>query len=309
MVTSREGRKYYERLCETPSFGANGFDFDGLRRGMATRREPTIPDVQCIRMEINRIPCEWVMAKGANPAVRLLYLHGGGFISGSAAFYLPLAAHISAAAKCVVLLPDYRLAPEHPFPAALEDCLSVYRALMEIEPEDEEPKTATFIAGDSAGGGLTLSTLLALRADDGALRDRGMAMPNGGIALSPFTDLTLSGESLRSEAELDPIMHPKCLPDFVTRYIGGGDVRDPLASPLFGDYTGIPPLLIQVGEHEIIRDDSVRTAAKARADGVDVTLEIWPGMFHVFQSHDPLLPEGREAIEHIAGFMRARAGG
>jgi len=146
-----------------------------------------------------------------------------------------------------------------------------------------------------------LSTLL-------ALRDRGMAMPDGGIALSPFTDLTLSGDSLRSEAELDPIMHPKCLPDFVSRYIGGGDVRDPLASPVFGDYTGIPPLLIQVGEHEIIRDDSVRTAEKARAAGVDVTLEVWPGMFHVFQSHDPLLPEGREAIEHIADFTRTRRG-
>jgi len=301
MPVSKEGREYYEKLCETPAFGADGLDFDGLRRGMATRREPTIPDVQCIRIEINGIPCEWVIAKGADPAVRLLYLHGGGFISGSGAFYLPLAAHISAAAKCVVLLPDYRLAPEHPFPAALEDCLSVYQALMEIEPEDEDSRTATFIAGDSAGGGLTLSTLL-------ALRDRGKAMPNGGIALSPFADLTLGSESLHSEAQHDPIMHPKCLPDFVDRYVGGADARNPLVSPVFGDYAGIPPLLIQVGEHEIIRDDSVRTAAKAREAGVDVTLEVWPGMFHVFQSHEPLLPEGREAVEHIAKFIRARAG-
>ena len=123
--------------------------------------------------------------------------------------------------------------------------------------------------------------------------------------LSPFTDLTLSGESIRSQAELDPIMHPRCLPDFVTRYAAESELRHPLASPLFGDYTGLPPLLIQVGQHEIIRDDSVRVAERARAAGVEVTLEVWEGMFHVFQSHEPLLPEGREAIEHIAAVIRS----
>jgi acetyl esterase/lipase len=297
MVTSREGREYYQKLRETPSFGATGFDFDGLRQGMATRREPAAFAGTITRVEIGSMHCEWVVADGADPDLRLLYLHGGGFISGSAAFYLPLAAHISVAAQCAVLLLDYRLAPEHRFPAGLEDCIRAHNWLTANGPTVPAPAKATFLAGDSAGGNLTLAALL-------ALRDRNLRLPNGGIALSPFTDMTLTADSIRSEGELDPIMHPKCLPDFVSLYMGNGDVRNPLASPVFGDYTGIPPLLIQVGEHEIIRDDSVQTAAIARAAGVDVTLEIWEGMFHVFQSHDPLLPEGRQAIEHIADFMR-----
>ena len=296
-MVSPEGREYLRQLQETPAFGADGFNLEELRVCMATRREPADPAVECRRVEVGDIPGEWVLAPGADPDMRLLYLHGGGYVSGSGAFYLALAAHLSAAAHCAVLLPDYRLAPEHPFPAGLDDCLQAHEWLTVTGPAGPASARATFIAGDSAGGGLTLAALL-------ALRDRHLPLPRAGIALSPFTDLTLSGESIRSEAELDPIMHPRCLPDFVTRYVADSEVRAPLASPVFGDYTGLPPLLIQVGEHEIIRDDSVRVAARARADGVDVTLEVWEGMFHVFQSHEPLLPEGREAIEHIAAAMR-----
>jgi acetyl esterase/lipase len=138
-----------------------------------------------------------------------------------------------------------------------------------------------------------------------ALRDRNLPLPNGAIPISPFTDMTLSGESMRSQGNLDPIMHPSCLPDFVRMYVTAADVRNPLASPVFGDFTGICPLLIQAGEHEIIRDDSTRVAAAACAVGVPVTLEIWPGMFHVFQSHEPLLPEARQAIDRMAEFMRS----
>jgi acetyl esterase/lipase len=296
---SPQSEEYIRKLRESPAFGATGFDFAGLREGMATRREPVDAAIRCIRTNIDDIPAEWVIAPGANPDVRLLYLHGGGFISGSSEFYLALAGRISVAARCAVLLPDYRLAPESPFPAGLDDCLRAYEWLRMAGPNGSGRARATFIAGDSAGGGLTLSTLL-------ALRDRGQPSPVAAIAISPFADLTLSGESIRSEAELDPIMHPSCLPDFVNRYVAAEtDVRNSLVSPVFGEYSGIPPLLIQVGEHEIIRDDSVHTAAKARADGVDVQLEIWPGMFHVFQSHEPLLPEGVQAIDHIASFMRS----
>ena len=297
-MTSRESREYFAMLRETPAFGAEGFDLDGLREGMATRREPLDATVRCFRAAMDGLPAEWVLAQGADPGVRLLYLHGGGYVSGSGAFYLALAARLSAAAQCAVLLPDYRLAPEHPFPAGLEDCINAFEWLATSGPAGPSPAAATFIAGDSAGGGLTLAMLL-------ALRDRRRPLPPAAITLSAFTDLTLSGASLRSEAELDPIMHPKCLPDFVGLYLAGADARDPLVSPLFGDYTGLPPLLVQVGEHEIIRDDSVAVAARAKADGVDVTLEVWEGMFHVFQSHEPLLPEGWEAVEHIAGFMRS----
>ena len=300
-MISLESRTCFERLHESPAFGSDGFDLEALRDCMATRREPANGAARCVRAEIDHIPCEWVMAEDADPDLRLLYLHGGGYVSGSGAFYLAMAAHLSAAARCVVLLPDYRLAPEHPFPAALEDCVRAHEWLTTSGPAGPAPAKATCVAGDSAGGGLALATLL-------ALRDRRRLLPSAGIGLSAFTDLTLSGESLRSEAELDPIMSPRCLPQFVDYYLGDADARHPLASPLFGDYTGIPPLLFQVGEHEIIRDDSVRAAAKARADGADVTVEVWPGMFHVFQSHEPLLPEGREAIEHIAAFMRSCRG-
>jgi len=243
------------------------------------------------------LPDGWVLAGRAYPGVRLLYLHGGGYVSGSGAFYLAMAARISAAAQCAILLPDYRLAPEHPFPAGLNDCISTYEWLLNSSPSGRAPARAAFIGGDSAGGGLTLAALL-------ALRDRQRPLPAGGIVLSPFADLTLSGKSLLSEADNDPIMSPNCLPQFVNLYLGKSDARHPLASPVFGDYTDLPPLLFHVGEHEIIRDDSVKAAERARACGVDVTLEVWHSMFHVFQSHEPLLPEAKEAVGHIAAFIR-----
>jgi epsilon-lactone hydrolase len=301
-MISEQSRAYIRKLREASAFGATGFSLEELREGMATRREPDDPSVRCLSTQVDGLYGEWVLAAEADPDLRLLYLHGGGYVSGSGAFYLTMAAHLSAAARCAVLLPDYRLAPEYPFPAGLEDCLRAYAWLTRSGPEGPKPARATFIAGDSAGGGLTLATLL-------ALRDRRLPLPEGGMALSPWADLTLTGESIRSEGELDPIMHPRCLPEFVQRYVAAADLRNPLASPVFGDYHDIPPLLIQVGEHEIIRDDSLRTAAQARAAGVEVTLEVWPGMFHVFQSHEPLLPEAREAIERIAAFIRSRVSG
>ena len=299
-MVSAQSREYFKQLHETPAFGAEGFDLLELREIMEARREPTIAGVECRATEIEGMPATWVIAEGADSDFRLLYLHGGGYVSGSGAFYLAMAAHVSAAAGCAVLLLDYRLAPEDPFPAALEDCIRAHEWLLHWGPEGAAAARATFIGGDSAGGGLTLSTLL-------ALRDRELPLPQGGIALSPFADLTLEGESIRTEGELDPIMSPHCLPDFVALYVGDANVRDPLVSPVFGDYAGIPPLLIQVGEHEVIRDDSVQAAERARAGGADVTLEVWPGMFHVFQSHEPLLPEAREAIAHIAEFVRMHA--
>jgi acetyl esterase/lipase len=297
-VASPESQAYLAQLRQNPAFGSQGFDLAALRECMATRREPTDPTIECRPVHVGDIPAEWVLAPGADPDVRLLYLHGGGYVSGSGAYYLPLAAHLSAQGGCAVLLPDYRLAPEHPFPTGVEDCVAAHEWLRACGPAGKAPARATFIAGDSAGGGLTLATLL-------ALRDRGLPLPKAAIPISPFADLTLSGESIRSQATLDPIMDPRCLPDFVRLYADETEVRSPLASPLFGDYAGLPPLLIQVGEYEIIRDDAARVAERARADGVEVTLEVWEGMFHVFQSHEPLLPEGREAVARMAEVIRA----
>lgn len=292
---SPEGAAYVERLMKNTPFGTNQFDFEGLRRGMGTRRKITVADVKTKAVKVDEIPAEWVLAPGADPSVRLLYIHGGGFVSGSGGFYLPLAAHISSSAKCAVLLIDYRLAPEHRFPAGLDDCVQAHDWLRSHGPEEDTPARATFVAGDSAGGNLTLATLL-------ALRDRKLKLPQGAISISPAADLTLASPSLQSVH--DPIISSKTMPVFRDHYLGGQDPAQPLASPVFGDYRGLPPILIQAGEHEMLRDDSVRVAQKAKADGHDVKLEIWLGMFHVFQSHDPLLPEGREAVDHIAQFMQ-----
>ncbi len=293
---SREGIAYLQKLRKRTPFGTKDFNLEALRAGMGTRHAPTIKDVKLIKVKVGDIPCEWVVTTGADSDVRLLYLHGGGFVSGSGGFYLAQAAHISAAAKCAVLLPDYRLAPEHRFPAGLEDCVLAHKWMAANGPAGPGPARGTFVAGDSAGGSLTLATLL-------ALRDRKLKLPAGGIALSPTTDLTLASDSLKTVS--DPIISAKTMPVFRDHYLGKTDPRNPLASPVFGDYRGIPPLLIQVGEHEMLRDDSIRVAKKARADGASVKLEVWPGMFHVFQSHEPLLPEARAAIDHIAEFMRS----
>lgn len=295
-VVSPEAIEYVKKLRKNTPFGTNSFDLKALRAGMGSRREPTIKGVKVLRTKIGEIPAEWVVAPGADPDLRLLYLHGGGFVSGSGAFYLALAAHLSAAAKCAVLLPDYRLAPEHPFPAGLDDCVRAHDWMIENGPAGPGRSRATFIAGDSAGGNLTLATLL-------ALRDRKRPLPSGGIPLSPTTDFTLASNSLKT-AE-DPIISAKTMPIFRDMYLGKTDPKNPLASPVFGDYRGLPLLLIQVGEHEMLRDDSIRVAQQARAGGIPVKLEVWPGMFHVFQSHEPLLPEAREAIAHIADFMRS----
>jgi acetyl esterase/lipase len=292
---SPEGAAYLQRLMKDTPFGSERFDFEGLRKGMGTRRTISVGGVRTQATKVGEIPAEWVLAPEADPEVRLLYLHGGGFVSGSGGFYLPLAAHISDTAKCAVLLIDYRLAPEHRFPAGLDDCVSAHDWLCSQGPDGSAPARATFVAGDSAGGNLTLATLL-------ALRDRRLRLPQGAISISPAADLTLASKSLQTVH--DPIISAKTMPIFRDHYLGEQNPANPLASPVFGDYRGLPPLLIQAGEHEMLRDDSVRVADKAKSDGIDVKLEIWPGMFHVFQSHDPLLPEGKEAIDHIAQFIQ-----
>ncbi len=290
---SQEGTRYLERLRQGTPFGTDNFDLAGLRAGMGTRHEPMIPGIKLLKVKVGDVPCEWVLAPGADPDVRLLYLHGGGWVSGSGGNYLPLAVDISVAAKCAVLLPDYRLAPEHGFPAGLEDCVATHDWLVANGPAGPRPAIATFIAGDSAGGNLTLATLL-------ALRDRKRPLPAGGIAISAATDFTLASDSLKSVH--DPIISSRTMPEFRERYLKNTDPRNPLASPVFGDYRGIPPLLIQAGEHEMLRDDSIRVAKKARLDGIPVKLEVWPGMVHVFQIRG--LPESREAIKHIGEFVR-----
>ena len=293
-TVSPEGEQLLTRLRQGTPFGTNEFDLNRLRAGMNARREPTQPGVKLIPVQVGSIPCEWVLMPGADPDRRLLYLHGGGWVSGSGGNYLPLAADLSAATKCAVLLPDYRLAPEHPFPAGLDDCVAAHDWLTQNGPDGPQPAKATYLAGDSAGGNLTLATLL-------ALRDRQRPLPAAAIAISAATDFTLASPSLRFVH--DPIISARTMPEFRSRYLPQQDPRQPLASPVFGDYRNLPPILIQVGQHEMLLDDCLRVTKRARADGHEVQLEVWPGMVHVF--HIRGLPESRAAVSRIAEFIQA----
>ena len=245
-----------------------------------------------------RIPAEWVTADGADPRRRILYIHGGSWVSGSLAGYRAFVSRISRASGAAVLSVDYRLAPEHPFPAGLEDCVEAYRWMRAHGPDGEGPAAAAFLTGDSAGGNLALATLL-------KARDDGLPLPSAVVALSPATDFTCGSPSLVSRAGVDPIINPAVLPALIPVYLGPDvDPAHPCASPLFGDYRGMPPMLLQVGDAEVLRDDAVRLAERAAAQGCDATLEVWDGMPHVFQGFAPFLPEASAAVEKIGAFIR-----
>jgi epsilon-lactone hydrolase len=239
------------------------------------------------------VPAEWVVAEGVQADRVLMYLHGGAYQIGSPATLRYMIGLVSAAAQARVLSVDYRLAPEHPFPAAVEDSLTAFRYLLRtgIEP------VAVAIAGDSAGGGLALATLV-------ALRDAGDPLPSAAVAMSPWTDLALTGESLRTRADVEIMIQPAGLPETAATYLAGADARHPYASPLYADLAGLPPILIQVGDAEVILDDSTRFAAKARDAGVEVTLEVWDEMPHVWQAFAGLLPESDKAIERIGEWLQ-----
>jgi epsilon-lactone hydrolase len=244
------------------------------------------------------IPLEWVVANSADPNRRILYIHGGSWISGSPSGYRAFLSRVSQAAKAVVLSVDYRLAPEHLFPAGLEDCVQAYQWMRENGPVGAEPAGATYLMGDSAGGNLALSALL-------KVRDSMLPLPAAVIAISPATDFTCGSPSLVSRAEVDPIINPAILPALFRIYLGTNtQPTNPYASPLFGDYSGMPPLLLQVGDAEVLLDDSTRLAKHAAGQGCEVKLEVWNEMPHVFQGFAPFLPEASEAIAKIGEFIR-----
>jgi monoterpene epsilon-lactone hydrolase len=196
-----------------------------------------------------------------------------------------------------VLLLDYRLAPEHPYPAAVEDAVQAYRWLLAGGVD----AAAIAIAGDSAGGGLTISTLL-------ALRDEGLPQPGAAVAISPWTDLTLQAASIEALAERDPIVRASDLTRYRDWYLGGADPRHPGASPAHADLTGLPPLLVHVGEAEVLLDDAVILTENGRRDGVDVTLETWPEMVHVWHVFAGRVPESTAAVDRIGAFLQQRLG-
>ena len=254
-------------------------------------------DVRCQPLDADGVPAEWVVTPGAQDDKVVLFLHGGGYASGSINTHRELASRISRAAGARVFLIDYRLAPEHPHPAALEDSLTAYRWLL----RDGANPNHTVIAGDSAGGGLTVATLV-------ALRDAGDPLPAAAVCLSPWVDMEGNSESRRTKASLDPSVRPDDIALQAKAYLGGADPKTPLASPLYADLHGLPPLLIQVGGAETLLDDSTRLAERAKAVGVDTTLEVWDEMPHVWQFFSFMLPEGQQAIDRIGEYIRAHAG-
>jgi acetyl esterase/lipase len=253
---------------------------------------------ECVPVVADDVPAEWILPAGLESRSCVLYLHGGTFFAGSIQSHRPLAAAIASAARARALLPGYRLAPEHPFPAGLQDVISAYEWLL----EDGIPPERIAIVGDSAGGGLVFSLLL-------WLRDHGLALPACAVCLSPWVDLTLSGETWRINEKKDVMLQFWNIRKGAEMYLNGTDPRDPLASPLFAELGGLPPLLIQVGTREMILSDSTRIAEKARAAGVDVTLEIWEGMQHEWQFASSIMPEGRRAVERIGDFIRGHCEG
>ncbi|WP_342712697.1 alpha/beta hydrolase [Bradyrhizobium sp. B124] len=249
--------------------------------------------VTCQPVSAGGIDGEWLVPRGAPRDKAVLYFHGGGFRIGSVASHRDLAARTADASGCRVLSINYRLAPEHRFPAALDDALIAYQHLCD---QGLRPADIAF-AGDSAGGNLVLVAML-------AARDRGLPLPAAGALMSPWTDLAATGASYESRAAADPIHQRAMILALAKNYLDkDGDPRNPLASPLYADLTGLPPLLVQVGDRETVRDDSVDLAARAKAAGGDVELQVWDGMIHVFQMF-PEIPQAREAIASLAVFLR-----
>ncbi len=253
--------------------------------------------VQVDAFQIGGIYTEWIAPPQADTRRVILYLHGGGYVSGSVAVHKLLCVALAQATGMRLLLPEYRLAPENPFPAALEDALSAYRWLLAqgVAPAD------IIVAGDSAGGGLSLAMAL-------ALRGTGEPLPAAIVCISPWADLKLTGASHRTKAKADPILYAKELRHWALSYTDEANLSNPLVSPVYADFHGFPPMLVQVGSEEILLDDAVTVAEKARAAGVDVTLRLWPGMWHVWHATGTWLPESRAALEEIGQFVRGRLG-
>jgi phosphinothricin tripeptide acetyl hydrolase len=246
-------------------------------------------------VDANGVPAEWVEAPGAWGDTVFLYLHGGGYALGSLATGRHLAAAFSEAAATRVLSIDYRLAPEHPFPAAVNDAVAGFRWLVERGTSPEK----VLIGGDSAGGGLSVATLV-------ALRDAGDPMPSAGVCISPWVDLTCSSDTYRTKSETDPVIVPEDIRWLASLYLADQNPKTPLASPLFADLEGLPPLLIQVGSEEVLLDDAIGLDRRAREAGVESTLEVWEDMIHVWHVFFMMLKEGREGIARIGEYFKSR---
>jgi len=256
-------------------------------------RHPPPSDVTHQPVDAGGVSAEWLSGPRSSDNSVILYLHGGCYATGSVDTHRDLMTRLSSEASIRVLGLNYRLAPMHPFPAAVEDAAAAYRWLL---GNGFEPARIA-IVGDSAGAGLALAATI-------TMREQGLPLAGAIVCLSPWVDLAVTGASMESKAREDPIVSREMLLGWGKLYLGDHDPQTPLASPLYADLDHIPPLLIQVGSAEVLLDDSIRLAERASAAGVYTTLEVWPDMIHVWQSFAPILPEARQAIERIGKFVR-----
>lgn len=273
---------------------------EGRRRSFERMTDGFTIDVPARYSRVNAggVTAEWVTAEGASDSRVVLYFHGGGYIIGSPRTHRAMLAHLSRDAGARVLALDYRLAPEHPFPAPVEDSVAAYRWLLN---EGYDPARIA-VSGDSAGGGLTVAMMV-------QARYVGLPMPGAAVCISPWVDMEGLGESMETRAAADPMVGRENLLVSAKTYLGGADPRAPLAAPLHADLRGLPPTLIQVGDAEVLLDDSTRLAGIAREAGVEVRMEIWDDMIHVWHVFAPILPEGKQAISQAGEFIKKHTGG
>lgn len=276
-----------------------GASLEDMRKGIDAMggMAPRLDNVTASAVDAGSVPAEWFTAAGGDEGRVVLYVHGGGYVMGSVESHRCMLERLAVAVQGRVLALNYRLAPEAPFPAPVEDAVAAYRWLRGQGVDAQR----IAIAGDSAGGGLTLATLV-------ALRDAGEPLPACGVPISPWTDMEGSGESMQTRAAVDPMVQKEALGQIAATYLQGQDAKNPLASPLHADLAGLPPLLIQVGDCETLLDDTTRLEPRLKEAGVDATIEVWDDMIHVWHLFAPMLDEGQKAIDRIGEFVRQHTG-
>lgn len=279
--------------------GPRPTDLAGRRQRLdsLTARYEMPADVVVEAVDANGVSAEWTTTPAADPARVIMFLHGGGYVSGSIKSHRHMVAQAGREAGTRTLALGYRLAPEHPFPAALDDALTGYRFLLSqgFQPEN------IVIGGESAGGGLAIATLV-------SLREAGTALPACAWCSSPWTDLEMSGATMQTKASVDPIIQRSYLQELAAAYLHGGDPRMPMVSPIYADLRGLPPLLIQVGSAETLLDDAIRLAGVAAAADVRTTLQVWPNMIHAWHLFYAQLADGRRSLAEMGAFVRATLG-
>ena len=296
-MPSKEYKDILELLDSMPDTSALSFEERRSNFEEQVSPLPVAESVSCQPVFAGGIPAEWIVPKGAPERNVLLYLHGGGYCIGSINTHRAMVSHFAKAAETRALLIDYRLAPENPFPAAVDDSTSAYEWLL----SQGITAGSITVAGDSAGGGLTVSTLV-------SLKEKAIPLPAAAVLISPWVDMAITGDSIITKADIDPMVAKEGLMEMAEAYIGEADFRTPLASPLYADLKGLPPMLIQVGTAEILLDDAIRIADHASKDGVEVTLNKAEDMCHVWHLFTSMLPEALEAIEEAALFIRKHLG-